>query len=89
MATLNEAVLYLSLLTFPAERFLVMPKTMHEKKAKNLTAYYFRTYRHVLNGVFILELDVQTGEITELGRRTVSKDADIAPGSSGKAIASD
>jgi len=89
MATLNEAVLYLSLLTFPAERFLVMPKTMHEKKAENLTAYYFRTYRHLLNGVFILELDIQTGEITELGRRLVSKDTDVAPGSSDKGFVSD
>lgn len=68
IAFLNEAVLYLSLLPFAAEKFLVMPRSTHSRKAENLAEYYYRTYRHLLNGVFILELDVQTDEITELGR---------------------
>ena len=68
MAFLNQAVLYLSLLPFPAERFLVMPRSVHVRRTENLAEYYFRTYQHLLNGVFIIEVTVETGEITELGR---------------------
>ncbi len=68
MAFLNEAVLYLSLLPFAAERMLVMPRSTHDKKIEKLAEYYFRTYRHLLNGIFIVEVDVLTGEISELGR---------------------
>lgn len=68
MAILNEAVLYLSLLPFPAERMLVMPKSIRAMKRETLAEYYFRTYQYLLGGVFIVEIDEQTGEITELGR---------------------
>jgi hypothetical protein len=69
MAFLNQAVLYLSLLPFPCERFLVMPRSVHERRTENLAGYYFRTYQHLLNGVFISEVIVETSEIVELGRK--------------------
>jgi len=47
---------------------LVMAKSVHDRKSENLAEYYLRTHRHLLNGIFIIEIDVETGGIAELGR---------------------
>ena len=32
------------------------------------TDYYYRTYQHLLNGVFVIEIDIDTGSFREIGR---------------------
>jgi hypothetical protein len=67
MAFMNEALLYLSLAPAETYRFIVMRLDRHLRRTESLSAYYYRTYLHLLNGVYIIELDEKTGTIVELG----------------------
>lgn len=67
MAFVNEAVLYLSLLPPQTKRFIVMRKDTHPKRSETLADYYYRTYRHLLYGIQILELDVDAKTVRLLG----------------------
>jgi hypothetical protein len=65
MAFLNEAVLYLSLLPADLHRFIVLRRDHHARRKETLVAYYLRTYRHLLDGLTIYEIDVVSGVIEE------------------------
>jgi len=63
MAFLNEAVLYLSHLPTQTHRFIVMLFDLHPKRSESLVQYYIRTYRHLLSGIELFELDPNTGRL--------------------------
>jgi hypothetical protein len=64
----NEAVFYLSFLPEHIVRFVVMRKDTHPIKSETLAEYYFRTYRHLLKGVFVLEIELENDAVREIGR---------------------
>ena len=64
----NEAVFYLSFLPEHIVRFVVMRKDTHPIKSETLAEYYFRTYRHLLKGVFVLEIELENDAAREIGR---------------------
>lgn len=66
MGFVNEAVFYLSHLSTDARRFIVLRLDSHTRRKESLADYYFRTYRHLLNGIVIVELDPASGVIREL-----------------------
>jgi hypothetical protein len=70
MGFVNEAVFYLLHLPRGTHRFVVMRRDTHLKRSETLAEYYYRTYRHLLDVVFIVELDVETGDLKEFGRNT-------------------
>jgi hypothetical protein len=76
LAFVNEAVLYLTLLGTGLKRFIVLPRATHPRKPETLAEYYFRTYRHLLGGIQVFELDAQNRSLRELTAE--SKRADIA-----------
>ena len=47
-------------------RFVVMRKDIHSKRNETLAEYYFRTNRHLLQGVHILEIDLETNMLREI-----------------------
>jgi hypothetical protein len=61
----NEAVFYLQHLPAEQQRFIVMRKDMHPTRLESLAEYYFRTCKHLLNDVFIVEIDVARGAVRE------------------------
>lgn len=63
MAFLNEAVFYLQHLKNSQKRFLVLRKDMHERHVETLAEYYYRINRHLLNGVFIIEIDIANNSV--------------------------
>lgn len=67
MAFLNEAVFYLQHLKNTQNRFLVLRKDMHERHVETLAEYYYRINRHLLNGVFIIEIDIATNSVKTIG----------------------
>jgi hypothetical protein len=67
MGFINEAVFYLQHLPSDRRRFIVMRKDIRQTTNESLAEYYFRTYRHLLNGVSIVEIDIATGAVRELG----------------------
>jgi len=67
MAFLNEAVFYLQHLINTQNRFLVLRKDMHERHVETLAEYYYRTNRHLLNGVFIIEIDIANNSVKTIG----------------------
>ncbi|MBF8267893.1 MAG: hypothetical protein HW388_1401 [Dehalococcoidia bacterium] len=67
MGFINEAVFYLQHLPSDRRRFIVMRKDIRQTNNESLAAYYFRTYKHLLNGVSIVEIDIATGAVRELG----------------------
>lgn len=65
LAFLNEAVLYLSHLPEGTVRFIAMRMDRHDRRNETLTEYYYRTYRHLLKGVRLFEIDLESGELRE------------------------
>ena len=57
MAFMNQAVFYLSHLPADITRFVVMPRDIRPRTGEPLADYYHRTYRHLLNGVLVIEID--------------------------------
>lgn len=57
--TLNEAVFYFSFLPAEIEKYLVMARASHPKRSETLADYYFRTNRHLLGDVKLLEFDTE------------------------------
>jgi hypothetical protein len=67
MGFMNEAVFYLQHLPKDKKRFVVIRKDVRPKSNESLAEYYYRTYRHLLGGVFIIEFDVATEIVREFG----------------------
>ena len=67
MAFTNQAVLYLWHLPAFTKRFVVMPKDIRPKTGEALADYYHRTYKHLLNGVLVVEIDVASSTVRILG----------------------
>ena len=65
MAFLNEAVLYLSHVPPDRKKIIVLRREHHLRRSESLAEYYKRTYFHLLDGIAIMELDVETMELTE------------------------
>jgi hypothetical protein len=68
MAFVNEAVLYLSLLPPDKERFIVMRRDVHPTKRESLANYYYRTYRHLLGNLYIVEIDLERASAEVIGK---------------------
>lgn len=68
MAFVNEAVFYLSYLPEGTRKLIVMRRDKHPKHNETLAEYYYRTYRHLLKGVSVLELDLETSTVREISR---------------------
>jgi hypothetical protein len=66
MAFLNEAVLYLHQVPEDTVRFVVVRRDNRGRHSETLAEYYCRTYSHLLNGMTILELDPDTGDIRRI-----------------------
>ena len=62
----NEAVFYLSFLPKDTIRFVVMRKDVRPRKDETLANYYYRTYRHLLQGVLIFEIDLENDTIRKI-----------------------
>ena len=67
MGFCNEAAFYLSFLTGDVTRFITMRKDVHPKRQETLADYYYRTNKHLLGDVLLIEIDV-TNEVI----RTIS-----------------
>jgi len=67
MAFMNEAVFYLQHLSHETHRFVVVRRDTFATRTESLADYYFRINRHLLNGVDILEIDLETEEVRQLG----------------------
>jgi hypothetical protein len=59
MATLNEAVLYLSNITKSIKKIIVLKKDYCNKRKISLADYYLKTHNHLLQNISILELDLE------------------------------
>ncbi len=66
MGAVNEAVFYLSFLPKDTIRFVVMRKSVHPTRDETLADYYYRTYRHLLQGVLVLEIDLENDTIRKI-----------------------
>ena len=63
MAFVNQAVFYLSHLPHGITRFVVMPRDIRPRTGEALADYYYRTYRHLLNGVLVVEIDTVSRDV--------------------------
>ena len=71
MGFINEAVFYLQHLPSDKKRFVVMRRDVNEKHKETLADYYYRTNRHLLNGVFIIEIDTTTNAVRTIGLKSI------------------
>lgn len=68
MGFINEAVFYLSFLPSSTVRFVVLRSDSCDRRSETLASYYYRTYRHLLRGVFLVEIHLDAGTLVEIGR---------------------
>jgi hypothetical protein len=66
MGFINQAVFYLQFLSNNMNRFVVMRRDVHPRRGESLADYYFRTYRHLLNDIYILEIDLTSYTVRKL-----------------------
>lgn len=66
MATLNEAVFYLSFLPNDIEKIIIIKKDVHKKRSETLAEYYTRINKHLLDRVRIFEMDIQCNLLKEI-----------------------
>lgn len=65
--SVKVAVFYLSFLPPATSCFVAMDRQLRDGKSETLAEYYVRAYGHLLGKTKILEIDVATGSIAELG----------------------
>ena len=68
MGFTNEAAFYLSFLPDSVDKSIVMLRATHPKRTETLAEYYFRTNRHLLGKIKILEFDPNTSTMTLVGQ---------------------
>ena len=61
IGALHQAVFFLSKVPGNSYRFVVLPKPPRGSGGRSLAEYYHQTYRHLLGGVQLIELDVDGG----------------------------
>ena len=72
MGFINEAVFYLQHISSDKFRFVVLRRDIDNKHTETLADYYYRTNKHLLNGVFVIEIDVLTKSVRILGDQDFS-----------------
>ena len=68
MGFTNEAAFYLSFLPDSVDKSIVMLRATNPKRTETLAEYYFRTNRHLLGKIKILEFDPNTSTMTLVGQ---------------------
>ena len=68
MGFVNEAAFYLSFLDSKVDKTIVMAKSTHPKRDETLAEYYFRTNRHLLGKIKILEYDPISNDMRLIGQ---------------------
>ncbi len=68
MGAVNEAAFYLSFLPQNTDKYIVMLRAKHAKRNETLAEYYFRTNRHLLGNIKILEYNIHTEEMFFVGQ---------------------
>jgi len=68
ITSINESVFYLSFLSNKIIRFVTMRKDVHPRRKETLAEYYYRTNSHLLGDIFIIEVDLESKAIIEIGR---------------------
>jgi hypothetical protein len=64
---INEDVFYLQHIPSDKYRFVVLRRDVDYKHTETLADYYYRTNRHLLNGVHVIEIDVLAKSVRILG----------------------
>lgn len=67
MGFINEAVFYLQHVSSDKFRFVVLRRAVDNKHTETLADYYYRTNKHLLNGVSVIEIDVSNNSVRLLG----------------------
>lgn len=67
MGFINEAVFYLQHISSDKYRFVVLRRDVDNNRGETLADYYFRTKKHLLNGILVLEIDVLAESVRILG----------------------
>ncbi len=66
MGFTNEAAFYLSFLPDSYKKYIVMLRSFHDKKKESLAEYYFRTNRHLLGQVIVVEFDPASNKMCRI-----------------------
>lgn len=68
MGFTNETAFYLSFLSDDVDKIIVMLKAVHPKRGETLAEYYFRTNRHLLGKIKVMEYDIKARDMRTVGQ---------------------
>ena len=66
MGAANEAAFYLSFLSEEYDKYIVMLRTYTQKRDESLVEYYYRTYKHLIGDIHVLEYDPDNDVMQEI-----------------------
>ena len=66
MGFVNEAAFYLTFLPEEYKKYIVLMHSYNIKRNESLAEYYYRTYKHLLGDIHILEYDVVKDEMKKI-----------------------
>ena len=66
MGFTNEAAFYLSFLPDEYEKYIVMYYSYNFKRSETLAEYYYRTYKHLIGGIHVLEYNSDDDTMRDL-----------------------
>lgn len=67
LAFLNQSILYALLLPDGVKKVIAVQKAQHPRRSETLAEYYYRTYRHLLSGITLLEIDTNLNIVKCIG----------------------
>ena len=63
MGFVNETAFYLSLLPNTYKKYIVMLDSYNPKRNEKLADYYYRTYKHLLGDITVVEYNPSTNSM--------------------------
>ena len=67
MAFISEAILLLSYTPKDIEKMIILRRDVSGKSGESLAEYYYRTHKHLLNDIKLMELDIDNLKLKEIG----------------------
>jgi len=68
IASINEAVLYLSYAPRNTKKVIVLRRDRHPSRKESLAEYYVRTYYHLLRNISVMELNIGSMRLKEISK---------------------
>ena len=69
LAAINEIVFYMSYLPSNTKKIIALSKSYNIKKNETLAEYYYRTNKHLINDIELVEIDTSSNKVNVITKQ--------------------